>query len=139
MSMCLNCSRPVGSAMRRYCSSLCRELAANRRRRARRQYRKARQPVKVTCHCWDCGETFTADRETLTQHWYCEGWTVSGEDTSQCVVCGGPALEGRPYCQDSPCFSTFWNRVIPHDHRDSLTDEQIVYHSLYELIANCQG
>jgi hypothetical protein len=136
MTDCLNCSKP---AVRRYCGRLCRELAANRRRRARRQFRKAGQPVKVTCHCWDCGETFTADKETLTLHRYCDDWMVSGEETSRCVVCGDPALNGRPYCQAGQCFALFWNRVIPHDHRDSLTDEQIVYSPLYDLIAHCQG
>jgi hypothetical protein len=139
MPTCQNCSRPVGPAQRRYCSPLCRELAANRRRRARRQFRKAGQPVNVTCYCWDCGETFTADKETLTQHRDCEDWTIWGEETSRCVVCGDPALQGRPYCRDSGCFTVFWNRLIPHDLSNSLTDEQIVYSSQYGLIADCQG
>jgi hypothetical protein len=119
---------------RDYCTPLCQKLAANRRRRTKRNYRDTGQVV--TCYCVTCDTEFAQD--DTDQHdeddghcWYIVDWTDRA-----CVECGKPARGDDPFCDDPPdaCYIAFGNRLIPHDPKHPLTAEDITWSPFFDKV-----
>jgi predicted nucleic acid-binding Zn ribbon protein len=128
---CLNCGKPFVPAEghQQYHDAQCRELAANRRRRARRHYRDRGQVI--TCRCVTCNVTFTS--EDASEHDEDEGccWYVVDMSDRPCVQCGQPARRGDLFCGDE-CFARFGNRLIPHDPGKPLSAEDVVWSPYFD-------